>query len=272
MKKKKRSDIINVLLFILPFLIFIIINFISDSSKNAWEYWYLKNKIIAFLFLFVTLIMFLFKYNKEKWFYIWAGFSLYFSSCFVVDDLIGFSKMIKLFNYSPTIISDVGTHISNYFIPDFFLVTNIILFIILLEKFNVKLEKIFYLVFIYYFIYCYFLFEQYQLYLSLIYMDSKSVLKITKLNILLNSLISIIFFIYLNFLKKNHKNKKIFMIFLFMNFLIISISQIKLIFSINFFILFWSYIKYFLIYSKLVYFIIFIIIYNFFFVHQQKSD
>ncbi len=270
MIKENSKTISNIFLSILPFIFFIIIIIIPDSINNSWESWYLKSKVNAYIMLSLTSLMIFLKSYKERWFYIWLGFTIYFSSCFILDNIIGFSKMITYFNYSPSIISDVNLNLYFHFVPDLFYIVNIILFFILFRKFKVELEKIFYLIFVYYFVYCYFLFEQYQASLSF----NTDVTGIVKCSVLLNSFISILFLVFINLEKKKGPKIISFIVFLLLNFLTINLSQIESLISAKLINLCWNYMKYFLIYSKLIYllsFLILLILYQFIKGEKEKG-
>jgi hypothetical protein len=251
---KKESKTIKIFMSISPFLIFIIINMIPDFMKNIWESWYLKNEIIAYVFFLITIILASLKNYKERWLYIWIGFTLYYSSCFLFSKIMGFSKIIEFFNYSPSILSDAKLNFALF--PDLFFTINVLFFIFLLKKFKLELMKIFYLIFVYYYVYCYFLYEQYQLFLS----NSIGVLKIVKYNVILNSIVCILFLIFFIVVKSRNLRIFLFIGFVFFNFLTIHIFKIYKLISIELFHSLWNYVKYFLIYSQLCYYLIFLVI------------
>ena len=262
MIKKENKKLNSILYSCFPFLLFIIKTIFFNKSDDN-QIFMTENVILAYFFISMNIILVLKKKYEEEWFFIWFGFFVYFSICFIFNNngmysLINFLTE-NIFKYTKETIY----YISNDFeleilLPNIFCIVHIFVFFFLLhiKKLNVTNEKIFNLIFIYYYVYCYFSFNQVNQIFRI--EDRGTYLEIMKYNILINSLIAS-FFYFVIYLKNKMKNIIfLFFVFLFFNFLSFIIFSTHFNRSLNVFDHLLIYLSCFIFYPKLHCYLLFL--------------
>lgn len=271
------------ILIILPFLLFFILYSVFEprGANSFVTFWVYINKTISLIILLGTIIGLLLKKYKSNWFYVWLGFSLYYSTTFLIDRWWGYFLWIEIIHFTQLHKLDSTLSLPKYIFPNLYLFfiffINILIFFILLRYLKIEKIKLFLLVFSYYFVYCFYLTFQYVSFI----VKSTIYWKCFKTFLILNSMFSIIFLMLLFFFKKKLLRIFSFLLFLLLNFLSINFFKLKELFfyktelqlesSVTEFAnLVVFYIKYFLLYSNFIYLILFLLIYNFFEHYKKK--
>ncbi len=252
--KKKVAD---VLLSVLPFIFFLVMNFVPISEGNAWESWYGKNSVLAYVILSLTLVLMILKMHKKHWFFVWIGFTFYYSSCFVFGEFFGFPSVVSFFHYSPPIVGNYQFSLSRFFMElNLFSVIQIVLLIFTVRRLRMGILKAFYFIFIYYFIYSFFMFEQYLVVSS----GDINIWKTKTLVVILNSFLTILFFLFVSLVKKRSMKILACSVFFILSLLVLNIFRLGSMFSSEGVVLMWEYVKYFLIDSKILLYLLMVFI------------
>ncbi len=277
MEKKDFSlkKIYEMVLLILPFILFAFSGFLKINQEEfgaAIAYVKLTDVhlfISYIIILFISISLF-FKGYKKEWFFTWFGFFLYFIWFFLFPQPTIHGSMYNDFFwfFVPNDVADL-----EYFwiIPYtkrllIVFIASILLFWIMIML-KVKEDKIFILIFTYFFSYCC-LASFYYYFASIFQVQGNNLLAATKTFLIFNSISAIGFLIIIKYYKKNSTKLLIFILFLVANFFALNFFQIthgiqsyvfpdeanlldRLMELIKF------YLKYFILMSNLLYFFVF---------------
>lgn len=253
----KRKELFEKVLFLLiPFLLSIV-PYLLSGQGSQWKDWLVKCRIVSYLILFVTIVLIITNKFRKDYFYLWLGFSLYFSSLIIIGDMLGLPRVASFMNYSPIIISDIAHPLSNIFPSLFFFINAFCLFCLFQSKLLCySVERMFHLICVYYYLYCLLIAEQYFVFVNNALPNIQSALK---LFVMVNLFLSVLYFLIV-FNKENKKHYgKLFGLYLLLNCFALNLTTGA--FRIeNAFTLTVYYLQYFVLYSNLIYYLLFIIV------------
>lgn len=168
-KVDKKKRIQDGILSISPFLLFILVMLFFSPGNNVWNWYFIINKIIASIFLLVFCWI-LYKNEINGYaFLVYLLLLLFYSSSFLINAKVGYGLWVESFGF----IKPHELKLSNDFIMGIFPNINmifvffflVILFGVLYWGFNVSKSKLIITLAVYFYVYSYFFFLQYQTYI-----------------------------------------------------------------------------------------------------------
>jgi len=276
--KSLLTELEEIVLTILPFLLFIAFYINFEAGKANWSLWFSTNRILAFIFLIGVIVWLILKKYNKYYFIVWTAFALYFSLSFVFQGWT--TRSYGHYGY------DFWGHATNflqghglpsldefnyplYVFPNlnlFILFLSLLLFVALFNYLKIEVIKKIIFVICYYFVYCIFLFMQYMPKIT----SSENYESAFRLVVIINSILSGLIILLLIRSKKIISINILIITYFIINFVAINIYRIKDIYINKLYFVIGNsqfkemlqivmvYINYFLLFSNILYLIILI--------------
>ncbi|MEM3036419.1 MAG: hypothetical protein QXS18_06425 [Thermoplasmata archaeon] len=236
----KIPTFLEILLVTLPFLLFLVYWIFSQDIKMGYvfiELWTSINRKLAYIMLILTLLLIIIKAYKHNWIFIWLGLLLYFSSIFILPDILRFLG-IKI--YAEDIVEWVVNHFLSFqgwgipspqyppllsFPTLIFILIHGVVFFLLFFKINVPINKLLFLILAYFYSYCNLIVLHY--YNVPFYYVEICIFSVIRTSIVFNSFVFMVFVVFFLRVKANLNRIILLILFVLFNFIAFHISLIK---------------------------------------------